>query len=450
MAGKRKVADDEGVFGGVLDLNKVVPFVENHIMMHKTALSKHSHANELRYSALCISGPPGIGKSDLLETICKQLTAKGHPTALTVYYMATMQLEQLTGLPKAGSASEKQWHRWFAQSLKDVKGMKELSKMGPISDIIKTIPEYEVQEEPLYTQWSLPELFSFRNIRYTPTDDKGNVAFNWDKDTMVLALDDIHLLNKTMQSYLFQLLTYRSINSHQLPKNVVLIMAGNRSNDRAGFQQMLAPITNRIDFIDVKSDIDDWTRNFAVDYGIRTDILMFLQNQPMYLSSDPRENEAWASPRSWTYASDKLTHFEDWVDRVDIAQIYTIMKGHIGSEYAGKFVEYKTLMLEWNANDILEGRGLPNFGNIDQIKMYSLMTVVIDEILKRMRRGQSIDKVHIESTKKVLEGITQHCRPIVPLGLKVLLKGDKKNGSAKLARQLVDSSDIIKQITEVV
>ena len=151
-----------------------------------------------------------------------------------------------------------------------------------------------------------------------------------------------------------------------------------------------------------------------------------------------------------TYASDKLTHFEDWVDRVDIAQIYTIMKGHIGSEYAGKFVEYKTLMLEWNANDILEGRGLPNFGNIDQIKMYSLMTVVIDEILKRMRRGQSIDKVHIESTKKVLEGITQHCRPIVPLGLKVLLKGDKKNGSAKLARQLVDSSDIIKQITEVV
>jgi hypothetical protein len=213
---------------------------------------------------------------------------------------------------------------------------------------------------------------------------------------------------------------------------------------------MLAPITNRIDFIDVQSNIDDWINNFAIGYGVRTDIVMFLQNCPEYLSSTPRENEPWASPRSWTYASDKLNHFEEWVNKVDMSQIYTIMKGHVGTEFAGKFYEYKSLMLEWNAPELLEGRGIPVISNLNQMEMYSIMTVMIDETLKRMRREQKIEKVHMKSLKKVLEGVTEKCRPIVPLGVKVLMKGNKKAGSAQLTRQLIDSSDIIKKITEVV
>jgi GTPase SAR1 family protein len=447
---KKKVREDEGVFGTTMNLNESIPFIENHIMMHKTVMEKYAHAGEIRYSALCVSGPPGIGKSDLAEQICHNLTERGYPTALTVYYMATMQLEQLTGLPKAGSAAEKQFHRWFAKSLEGLKKRDDIELLGPLAQIVKDLPEYVVQEEPAYTQWSLPELFSFRNIRYVPRDDQGKTTFSWDTDTMVLMLDDIHLLNKTMQSYLFQLLTYRSINSHHLPKNVVLVMAGNRSTDRAGFQQMLAPITNRIDFIDVQSNIDDWINNFAIGYGVRTDIVMFLQNCPEYLSSTPRENEPWASPRSWTYASDKLNHFEEWVNKVDMSQIYTIMKGHVGTEFAGKFYEYKSLMLEWNAPELLEGRGIPVISNLNQMEMYSIMTVMIDETLKRMRREQKIEKVHMKSLKKVLEGVTEKCRPIVPLGVKVLMKGNKKAGSAQLTRQLIDSSDIIKKITEVV
>jgi len=426
----------EGGVGNVLKLNDAIPFIEAHINSH---VSEKAERGELRRSVLYISGPPGIGKSDVMETICRRLSS-----GLCVYYLATLQIEQWTGLPMAGSASEKGFHRWFSNA---VHCLKTTATANPIlSGLSEVLPEYKVEEEPPYTRWSLPELFTFRNIRVKSKD--------LDNDTMVLFLDDAHLVNKTMQSYLFQLLTYRSINSHKLPGNVVMIMAGNRSTDHAGFQQMLAPITNRVYFLDVTGDVDDWTRNFAMDNFVRTDMIMFLQNNPECLSGTPLENQPWPSPRSWTYASTELNNFETYHKRLDINHIYTILKGHVGPEYASKFVTYKTLMMRWNAPAILEGREKIAYKDLNQIELYSLMSVVIDEMLKRMRHKSykldSADTTYIDNLKLVLENVTKLCRPIVPLGLKILVLGDKGSEKGLLARKLLDSSSVLPTINEIV
>ena len=209
--------------------------------------------------------------------------------------MPTSQLEALTGLPMAGTAAMKCFYKWLSESITNIKdAIATNPDIVPksILELLKVTPKYIPDEEPLYTVWSLPDIMAFRNMRHIPSDNINGGKFDLDKDIIVLFLDDVHLVNKTMQSYMFQLLTYRSINGHKLPDNVVLVMAGNRSNDKAGFQQMLAPITNRIYFLDVHANIDKWIKNFAAMYGVRTDIMMFLQHNDSCFIGTPMENQS--------------------------------------------------------------------------------------------------------------------------------------------------------------
>jgi hypothetical protein len=351
--------------------------------------------------------------------------------------MATMLLEQITGLPKA--SGDNGVAEWMSSAIKAARD-KPMFK-----DILSGIPDLVVEKEPPFTKWSLPELFSFQNLRVIPK--------NLDTDPMVLLLDDIHLCNKTIQGYLFQLLTYRSIHNHRLPKNVSLFLAGNRSDDKAGFQQMLAPVTNRIYFLDVRSESDDWVENFAIPQQVRTDIITFIQNRPEMLSSPPLENQPWASPRSWTHASLALDQYESR-ERLTDEATYHILKGHIGGEYSAKFIEYRALMMKWNAERILNKTERVDIAKLNQTELYALQASMVDYILRRMRKKKfktdKEDNILINNFKDIIEGIFKKCKVIVPLGLKVLIFGEKQYGKTNIAIKVLKDSPILQKLADLV
>ena len=221
-----------------LTLSETIPYITRHTDSGLTGRT---------WSILWLSGPPGIGKSDLMRQFCQQ---KGY--GLKVVYMATLMLEQITGLPMVQDAGNGKQVRW-----------------------------------------SCPEIFNFDVLEIAPANS--NVP-------IILFLDDAHLCNRQIQAYLFQLLTYRTIHDHRLPERVAMVLAGNRSTDRADFHEILAPVANRIFFVDLRPDVDQWTRDFALQMGLRQDVITFLQHYPEYFLGTPMESQAWSSPRSWTYA----------------------------------------------------------------------------------------------------------------------------------------------------
>ena len=299
--------------------------------------------------------------------------------------------------------------------------------------------------------WTKPQVFSLNNLQVGCQD----IA----KDTIILFLDDAHLCNKSIQSYMFQLMTYRSIHGHRLPNNVVIVMAGNRSNDKAGFQQIMAPVSNRIYFLDVDCDVDDWTENFALSHGVRTDIITFLQNNHIYFQSSPMESTAWASPRSWTHASHMMDMFEDMYDRVDVNTMTRIMSGHVGMEYATEFVKYKQLMMKWEAHLILAGtKAIPVVNG--KMEAYTLMSACIGELMKHFRRNEfevndTIDKM-IGIFRVILENLAKSSREVIPLGLKILIMGEKekeklnKESQAIIVKKLLTNQSLIDMLSEIV
>jgi hypothetical protein len=278
-----------------MNLNDAVKYVEANVLLQ---------LQQKAAPRMYIVGPPGCGKSDITREICQK-----NNWAVFVRYISNMSIEQMTGLP-----------------------------IKPESDSC--------------VKWSLPEIFNFSNPECAPKD------YQIGKTPTILFLDDFHLCDKMMQKYMFQLLTYKGLNGYNLPENTVIILAGNRVVDRAGAVAIPAPVCNRLMFVEVKSDVDDWLNNFALKNNLRNDILTFLYDKGnSFLSGEPLENTAWPSPRAWTYLSYQMDAFEKCNSSLDAKALYVMASGLVGDEAAADFITYRELIGQWNFDEL---RKLPS------------------------------------------------------------------------------------------
>ena len=383
-------------------INDAIPFIKTNVK-----LQIDSNHQKKASPTLYISGPPGIGKSEIYEAFCKE-----NGFGLVVIYLSMTSLSQLTGLPMV--------------VVKDKEG------------------------DNRFIPWSYPDIFNFKNMRVEP-DIKINKTESGEP-IVVMLLDDAHLLEKTQQRVLFQLLSYKAINKHKLPDSVAINLAGNRSEDKAGAQQFLAPVTNRILYVEVHSTLERWMKEFAYKNNVRSDIITFLQFYESLFNTQPLESEPWASPRSWTYASQQLDYFEKDYSLTDDSA-YVILKGLVGIQPAGQFLEYKNFLMGWEPDKVLNGSKVITVSTLDKMSCYALLTVCIQYFLKILKdKNFKIDKQATDIVDKLKTVVLEPCLirapELVPMAFKNLVFEEViLTKSCKATKFLMDVLD--KQYKEI-
>lgn len=390
----------------MINLNQIKDYVKANVALQ---------CQQLYAPRLAIQGAPGTGKSDIIREICEE-----NGWTLSVKYLSNMSLEQITGIPcKVESGST--------------------------------------------AVWSKPELFNFDDTEYaTDAYLKGDQKAK-DNTVKVLLIDDFHLADRIMQKYLFQLLTYKSLNGYHLPPNTAILLAGNRNTDKALANPIPAPVCNRLMFIEVKSDSKDWLNNFAFKHGIREDITSFIYNHgDLYLSSEPLESGAWASPRAWTYLSYQMDSYEKMFGSLNINVLKTMASGLLGPEMTGKFIEYRELFAKWDFNKLFK-EGIKSAQNkfhkeceTNSTNVYAIINAGCSWLLT-VYRDEKYD-VETEKMKEALQfvydtmtylmlfpnsKIRRNTRPLIVAGVKYLfmfqqvmankIKGKKTIGTALTA-----------------
>lgn len=201
---------------------------------------------------LFLWGPPGIGKSELVEGITNDLNG-----LMIDLRLGQMEPTDIRGIPFYN---------------------KDLGKMD-------WAPPVELPDEATASQYPI----------------------------VVLFLDELNSAPASVQAAAYQLILNRRIGKYRLPDNVVMVAAGNRESDKGVTYRMPTPLANRFIHQEMKVDFASW-QEWAVQNKIHKDVVGYLSfaKQDLYDFDAKSASRAFATPRSWTFVSQLLS--DDSVD----------------------------------------------------------------------------------------------------------------------------------------
>jgi hypothetical protein len=200
---------------------------------------------------LFLWGPPGIGKSELVEGIANDLGG-----LMIDLRLGQMEPTDIRGIPFYN---------------------KDIGKMD-------WAPPVELPDEETAAQYPI----------------------------VVLFLDELNSAAPSVQSAAYQLILNRRIGKYKLPDNVVMVAAGNRESDKGVTYRMPTPLANRFIHQEMKVDFSSW-QEWAVNNRIHKDVVGYLSfaKQDLYDFDAKSASRAFATPRSWTFVSQLLDDNSD-------------------------------------------------------------------------------------------------------------------------------------------
>lgn len=99
--------------------------------------------------------------------------------------------------------------------------------------------------------------------------------------------------------------TLRGAHTYRLAPQHRIFAASNRLTDRAGARDLPSHIRNRVIFLDVEADFEDW-KAWAIDSEIRPEVISFLSRRSELLHKFDPKDRSFPTPRSWEFVSEML------------------------------------------------------------------------------------------------------------------------------------------------
>ena len=174
-------------------------------------------------------------------------------------------------------------------------------------------------------------------------------------ECVVLFLDEMNQAPQSVQAAAYQLILNRRLGSYVLPDNVLIVAAGNRESDRGVTYRMPAPLANRFVHLEMGVDFNDW-QTWALENKIHSDVVGYLTSNKMDLFNfDPKTaSRAFATPRSWTFASQLMPQEGEVIAD---SELHDLIAGTVGDGVATKFMAHRAISGKLpNPTDILSGK----------------------------------------------------------------------------------------------
>ena len=241
------------------------------------------------------------------------------------------------------------------------------------------------------------------DIRGIPFYNKDNGKMDWAEPIdlpseelasqypiVVLFLDEMNASAPSVQAAAYQLILNRRIGKYFLPKNVVMVAAGNRESDKGVTYRMPTPLANRFIHQEMKCDFASW-QEWAVNKNIHKDVVGYLSyaKQDLYDFDAKSASRAFATPRSWTFVSELLED-EDGDDET----IMNLIAGTVGEGLAVKFMAHRKVAGKMpRPEDILSGKEKEL--NVKEVSaMYSLVISMCYELKDAIEKKVDDKKFH--------------------------------------------------------
>ena len=282
----------------------------------KNAMTAYFSKNEfgeyeipiMKQRPIFLMGPPGIGKTAIMEQIASELRV-----GIISYSMTHHTRQSALGLP-------------FIE--KKTYGGKEYSVSEyTMSEIIASV--YDIMED---------------------TGIKEGILF----------LDEINCVSETLAPSMLQFLQYKIFGRHRVPDGWIVVTAGNPPEYNNSVREFDIVTWDRLKRIDIEPDYDVW-KEYAYKYGVHASITTYLdiKKDDFYKIETTVDGKSFVTARGWSDLSDMIILYEKNGLRVTeklIAQYLQNKK--IAKDFAVYYDLFNKYKSDYQVDKILAGESV--------------------------------------------------------------------------------------------
>ena len=173
----------------------------------------------------------------------------------------------------------------------------------------------------------------------------------------ILFLDEINCVSETLMPAMLQFLQYKTFGSHALPEGWVIVAAGNPPAYNRSVREFDTVTLDRVRYMKVEPDFPIW-KHYAVERGLHPAVLSFLELRPeRFYVMEPGE-KGFVTGRAWEDLSEILLTMEELELGVEEALFGQYLQDE---DTATEFTFYYRLYEKWKKElkpeEILTGAG---------------------------------------------------------------------------------------------
>ena len=275
-------------------------------------LLKDDHGNyeipAIRQRPILLIGPPGIGKTQIMEQIAKECQL-----GLVSYTITHHTRQSAIGLPYITE-------RTYGEKTKSV------------------------------TEYTMSEIVATIYNKIEETGHKEGILF----------IDEINCVSETLAPTMLQFLQCKTFGNHKIPEGWLIVTAGNPPEYNKSVREFDLATLDRIKRIDVTADFDVW-KEYAYQVSVHPAVISYLTAKPASFNKIETtvEGRIFATPRGWEDLSDLIKVYErlgKTVDRDVVVQY--IQHPKIAKDFANYLELYYRYQSDYQVDEILQGHRL--------------------------------------------------------------------------------------------
>ncbi|MCR5670898.1 MAG: AAA family ATPase [Butyrivibrio sp.] len=312
-----------------------------------------------RQRPILLMGPPGIGKTAVMEQIAHELGI-----GLVSYTITHHTRQSAIGLP---TISEK---------------------------------EYGGQKYSV-TEYTMSEIIGAVYEQIEKSGIKEGILF----------LDEINCVSETLAPTMLQFLQYKTFGSHRLPEGYIIVTAGNPPQYNKSVRDFDIVTLDRVRQINITEDFDSW-KEYAYKAGVHGAIMAYLEikKDNFYRVKTESTGRSFVTARGWEDLSRAIKVSEKLGITVDenLTAQYLQAKD-ISEDFAAYYDLYRKYNELYKIPDILEGRYPEDISTIrsgsfdEKLSIIGLLTDALMNEFRDYERQQAVQGLLFETIKKLAE-----------------------------------------------
>ena len=278
----------------------------------------------VRQRPVLLMGPPGIGKTQIMEQIAKEMRI-----GLVAYTITHHTRQSAVGLP-------------FIRE--KVYGGKTYS----------------------VTEYTMSEIIASVYDKMEQTGIREGILF----------IDEINCVSETLAPTMLQFLQGKTFGNQKVPEGWIIVAAGNPPEYNKSVREFDVVTLDRLKKIDVEPDFSVW-KEYAYRQGIHPAVISYLElrKENFCRIENTVDGKRFATARGWEDLSQLIQVYEDLGKRADRDVVYEYIQHRTAAKdfanYLELFYKYKK---DYGVEDILNGKW-------DQVTVQKIRTAPFDEHL---------------------------------------------------------------------